>query len=154
MRDAVVKKYSTDPTSKDNGGVLANVQKGQGEKVVRATRCSPRSWARSSGPVKTTDGYYVFEVTKATPEKVQPLTRQLKESIRQIVMSENERTALTKFGKEYQDRWRGQDRVPEGLHRPGLRELQDEADLDRPAGRRPAADQQQAPQQTTRRPAG
>ena len=57
------------------------------------------------GPVKTSLGYYVFEVTKETPKKTQSLA-QTQQSIRQIVASEKQQKALAAFGKYYQERWR------------------------------------------------
>ena len=46
-------------------------------------------------------------IFESTPAKTQPLDNQLRASIKQIIVSTNQRNALTKFGKEYQDRWRG-----------------------------------------------
>ncbi len=104
--DDAVKKYSTDPTTKAKGGELENVTQGQGDKAFdEAVFKAPLN--KVVGPVKTSEGYYVFKVTKATPGKTQPLDNQLRASIKQIIVSENQRTALTKFGEEYQDRWRG-----------------------------------------------
>ncbi len=101
----VAKRYSKDPTSKSSGGKLSGVQKGQGEKAFDdAVFKAPPN--RLEGPVKTADGWYVFEVTKDTAAKTQPLTKDLEASIKQIVQSERQQAALTKFGKDYQERWR------------------------------------------------
>ncbi len=100
-----VKKYSTDPTTKAKGGQLTNVTQGQGEKAFDAAVFAAKPGV-VVGPVKTTEGYYVFKVTKSTPAKTQPLDNQLRASIKQIIVSDNQRKALTKFGTEYQDRWK------------------------------------------------
>jgi len=109
---SVVKKYSTDPTTKQKGGELL-VTQGQGEKVFDAA-VFKAPLNKVVGPVKTSEGYYVFKVTKSTPAKTQPLDSQLRASIKQIIVSTNQRNALTKFGKEYQDRWRGKTECAKG----------------------------------------
>ncbi len=111
--DEAVKKYSTDPTTKANGGQLLNVTEGQGEKAFDKAVFAAKK-GQVYGPVKTSEGYYVFQVTRITPAKTQPLDNQLRASIKQIIVSENQRNALTKFGKEYQDRWRGETECAKG----------------------------------------
>ena len=106
FRDAV-KKYSTDPTTKANGGELLNVTEGQGDKAFDKAVFDAEK-GKVYGPVKTSEGYYVFQVTRITPAKTQPLDNQLRASIKQIIGSDRQRDALTEFGNEYQDRWRGE----------------------------------------------
>jgi foldase protein PrsA len=63
---AVAKKYSTDPTTKDKGGVLTNVTAGQQDAALStAAFAAPAN--KLLGPVKGQFGYYVLEVTKVTP---------------------------------------------------------------------------------------
>lgn len=100
-----VEKYSVDATTKDKGGELLNVTQGQGEKAFDQAVFSADK-GKVTGPVKTAEGWYVFEVTRATPAKTQPLDNQLRATIKQIIVSENQQKALTEFGEEYQDRWR------------------------------------------------
>lgn len=142
--EEAVKKYSTDPTSKESGGELPNVTQGQGEKAFDdAVFAAPVD--KLSGPVKTTDGWYVFEVTKSTPEKVQKLDQQLKESIKQIVASERERSALTEFGQEYQDRWRAKTECQKGYVVPDCANSKTKPASTVPPGAIPQQDTQQQP---------
>lgn len=63
---AVVKKYSTDPTTKSKGGVLTNVTAGQQDAALsKAAFGAPVN--KLVGPVKGQFGYYLLEVTKITP---------------------------------------------------------------------------------------
>ena len=101
---SVAKEYSIDPTSKKNGGKLPAVAQGSQETAFDKAIFSAKE-GQVEGPVKTSLGYYVFEVTKETPKKTQSLA-QTQQSIRQIVASEKQQKALAAFGKYYQERWR------------------------------------------------
>jgi foldase protein PrsA len=62
----VAKKYSTDPTTKNKGGVLTNVTAGQQDAALsKAAFAAPVN--KVLGPVKGQFGYYIIEVTKITP---------------------------------------------------------------------------------------
>ncbi len=62
----VAKKYSIDPTTKNNGGVLTGVtQSQQDAALTQAAFNAPVN--RLVGPVKGQFGYYLVEVTKITP---------------------------------------------------------------------------------------
>jgi foldase protein PrsA len=62
----VAKKYSTDPTTKNKGGVLTNVTAGQQDAALsKAAFAAPAN--KVLGPVKGQFGYYILEVTKITP---------------------------------------------------------------------------------------
>ena len=63
---SVAKKYSTDPTTKNKGGVLTNVTAGQQDAALsQAAFSAPVN--KLLGPIKGQFGYYVLEVTKVTP---------------------------------------------------------------------------------------
>ena len=63
---SVAKKYSIDQASKNQGGKLLAVAKGQQEKALDdAVFKAPKG--KIQGPVKTQFGYYVFDVSKITP---------------------------------------------------------------------------------------
>ena len=63
---AVVKKYTIDPTTKNNGGLLTGVTQGQQDAALsKAAFSAPVN--KLMGPVKGQYGYYVFEVIKITP---------------------------------------------------------------------------------------
>jgi len=100
----VAKQYSIDSASKKVGGKLPAVAQGSQEGAFdKAIFSAPLN--KVVGPVKTSLGYYVFQVTKETPKQVQT-EAQASKQIRPIVISEKGQKALTNFGKEYQARWK------------------------------------------------
>jgi foldase protein PrsA len=103
---AVTKKYSIDQASKAQGGLLTGVAKGQQEKALDDAIFKADK-GKLVGPVKTQFGYYVLEVSKVTDAKQQSL-EQSKDSIKQILTSDNQRKALDKFGKDYRKRWKAE----------------------------------------------
>jgi foldase protein PrsA len=100
---SVAKKYSIDEASKAQGGKLPGVAKGQQEKAFDDAIFGAKK-GETVGPVKTQFGYYVFQVTKVTPASQQTLA-QTKETIKNLLKSENQQKALndfvTKFRKDY-----------------------------------------------------
>src|SRR4029077_17987358 len=96
----VAKKYSTDPTSKDNGGVLASVTKGQEDPGLDKAVFAAQKGALH-GPVKTPFGYYVFQVSGVTPA-VQQTVGQATPSIKQILASQAQQTKLNRFVTGFQ----------------------------------------------------
>jgi foldase protein PrsA len=101
---SVAKKYSIDQASKNQGGKLLAVAKGQQEKslddaVFKASK------GKLSGPIKTQFGYYVFKVTKVTKSSQQTLT-QATPTIKQLLQSQNQQKALDSFVKDFQKRWK------------------------------------------------
>ena len=157
--DEAVKKYSTDPTTKANGGQLLNVTQGQGEKAFDKAIFDADK-GKVYGPVKTSEGYYVFKVTRVTPAQTQPLDNQLRASIKQIIVSNRQRDALTKFGNEYQDRWRGETECAKGYVVPDCANSKSKPASTVAPGAvpqqtaAPQQSQQQAPQQQQTQPAG
>jgi foldase protein PrsA len=108
---SVAKEYSTDQASKNTGGKLPGVAKGQQEKALD-TAVFKASKGVLSGPVKTQFGYYIFVVTDVTRGKQQSL-RESSASIKQILAQENQRKALEAFGKEYRKRWKSETKCRE-----------------------------------------
>ncbi len=100
----IVKQYSTDPTTKASDGVLANVTEGVGNKDFERAVFSAKK-DEIVGPVKTSDGYYVFEVTKSRDRKESKF-KDVEASIKGLIEQQRNQAALAKFGLEYQDRWR------------------------------------------------
>jgi foldase protein PrsA len=70
----VAKKYSTDPTTKNNGGLLTNVTAGQQDAALSKAAFAA---ALNSvvGPVKGQFGYYVVQVIKITASTQQTLAQ-------------------------------------------------------------------------------
>ena len=95
------------------------------------------------GPVKTSDGYYVFEVTKATPGKVAKL-KDVKPSIEAILFQQRKQSALAKFGQDYQDRWKGETDCASGYVSPDCSQAKPQRGSTVPPGAIPQ--QTQSPQ--------
>jgi len=101
---SVAKKYSIDQASKNQGGKLLAVAKGQQEKALDdAVFKAPKG--KIQGPVKTQFGYYVFDVSKITPASQQTLA-QASPTIKQLLQSQNQQKALDDFVKDFQKRWK------------------------------------------------
>jgi foldase protein PrsA len=109
---SVVKRFSTDTTSKKEGGKLAGVAKGQQEKAFDDAIFAAKK-GKLEGPVKTQFGYYVFEVSKVTPASQQSLD-QVKETIRQTLVTEKQQKAVQDFAKKFQDEWKEKTECREG----------------------------------------
>ena len=96
---AVAKKYSIDEASKAQGGKLPGVAKGQQEKAFDDAIFNAKK-GKIVGPVKTQFGYYVFKVDKVTPASQQTLA-QTKETIKNLLKSQNQQKALNDFVKQF-----------------------------------------------------
>ena len=104
--NAVAKKYSTDDASKNKGGLLSGIAKGQQEKALDDAIFGA-SKGKLGGPVKTQFGWYVYEVEKITPADQQTL-EQASDTIKQILTSEQQQKALTTFEKNWQKQFTAQ----------------------------------------------
>jgi foldase protein PrsA len=102
---SVAKSKSIDPTSKNTGGELPGVVKGEEQKALSEAVFAAKQGVLT-GPVKTPFGYYIFEV-KATHPGSQQTLAQVKATIKQQLASQGSQTALQKFGKELQVTWKG-----------------------------------------------
>jgi len=100
----VAKRFSIDQASKSQGGKLPAVAKGQQEKALDDAVFAAGK-GELAGPVKTQFGYYVFEVTKVTEASQQSLD-EAKETIRQLLASQNQQKALDTFVKEFREEWK------------------------------------------------
>ena len=102
----VVKKYSTDPTTKKTGGVLNGVTKQQEETALAdASFSAPVNVLM--GPVKGQFGYYVFQVTKITPSTQQTLA-QATSLIKQQLSSQSQTSAQTAVDNKAKKDWLSQ----------------------------------------------
>ncbi len=100
----VAKALSKDPATKDQGGQLLGVTKGQQETDFDAALfAAPKG--KLTGPIKTDQGYYVFQVTKITAATKQGL-EQSKEGIRQLLISQKQQTELDSFTTDFREKWR------------------------------------------------
>jgi foldase protein PrsA len=101
----VAKKYSIDPTTRNNGGLLVNVTKGQQDAALNAAAfAAPQG--QLLGPVKGQFGYYVFEVASIRPATQQSVT-QVTPLIRSTLQQQNANSALTAVQNAAKKRWLG-----------------------------------------------
>ncbi len=102
----VAKKYSTDPTTKNNGGLLTGVTAGQQDAAL-----SKAAFAASEnkllGPIKGQFGYYVLEVTKITPAKQRSLS-QSSATIKQTLTGQLQTKAQTAIDQHAAKDWKSQ----------------------------------------------
>ncbi len=101
----VARRYSTDSTTNADGGLQVGVTpKGIEEVLGTAFFSAPLN--RIEGPIMNgAQGYVIFEVVRATPGKVQPLS-QVKSQIESELSREAQETAFSKFAISYEKRWR------------------------------------------------
>ena len=110
----VAKELSDDPASKEQGGKLLGVTKGQQDpKLDAAVFAAVES--RVAGPVKTDAGYYVFRVTKVTKATKQSL-EQSKQGIQQLLVSQKQQKELDQFSTNFRNDWRARTDCADGLH--------------------------------------
>jgi foldase protein PrsA len=101
---AAAKKFSVDPASKEQGGKLLGVSKGQQDPKFDAAIFAAVQ-GRVAGPVKTDAGYYVFRVTKVTKATKQGL-EQSKQGIKQLLVSQKQQKQLDQFSTNFRNTWR------------------------------------------------
>jgi foldase protein PrsA len=102
----VAKRFSIDDASKAQGGKLPAVAKGQQEKAFDSAIFGADK-GKITGPVKTQFGFYVFKVDKVNAASQQTLA-QAKETIKQVLASQNQQKALDTFVKGFRKKWKAQ----------------------------------------------
>jgi parvulin-like peptidyl-prolyl isomerase len=112
----VAAQYSTDPTSKDKGGLRADVVPGSFQQPLDDDIFNAPT-NEVQGPVTTSTGTYAFEVLSATPESVQGFNDPISSStggapgqtvaaqIKSQIRSQRQQDALTAFGEDFRDYW-------------------------------------------------
>jgi foldase protein PrsA len=102
----VAKKYSTDPTTKNSGGLLTNVTQGQQDAALtQAAFSAPLNTLL--GPVKGQFGYYVIDVIKVTPATHKTLA-QVTSTIRSDLNTSQSQTAQTAVANHAKKDWLSQ----------------------------------------------
>ena len=110
---SVAKEYSIDDASKAQGGKLPAVAQGQQEKAFDDAIFAADK-GKLEGPVKTQFGFYVFQVDKVT-EASQQTRDEAKETIKQLLASQNQQKALDAYVKEFRKRWKEKTDCREGF---------------------------------------
>ena len=100
----VAKDVSDDPASKEQGGKLLGVTKGQQDPKLDAAVFAAVE-KKIAGPIKTDAGYYVFRVSKVTKASKQSI-EQSKQGIQQLLVSQKQQKELDSFSKNFRNDWR------------------------------------------------
>jgi foldase protein PrsA len=101
--NVVAKKYSIDSSTKNNGGLLSGVTKGQEEQALDTASFAAAA-NKVLGPIKGQFGYYVFEVTKITTATQQSLA-QATPLIKQILSGQSQTKAQTAVDNAAKKDW-------------------------------------------------
>jgi foldase protein PrsA len=101
---SVAKRVSIDPISKNNGGLLTEVAKGQQGPELDAAIFAAKPNVMT-GPVKTQYGYYIFEVKTTIPGSHQSLA-QAQTSIKGQLTAQQQQKALATFVKTFKTKWK------------------------------------------------
>jgi foldase protein PrsA len=102
---AAAKKFSIDPATKQQGGQLTGVAKGQQDPAFDKAVFTAKKGV-TGGPVKTQFGWLVYQVQKITPAKQQTLA-QATPQIKQQLTSTGQQAALQTFIKGFEKKWKG-----------------------------------------------
>ncbi|HEX3563527.1 MAG TPA: peptidyl-prolyl cis-trans isomerase [Solirubrobacterales bacterium] len=111
----IAAQYSTDPTSKDKGGLRTDVVPGSFQQPLDDD-IFKAPLNQVLGPVNTSTGNFVYEVKSATPEQVQgfdsttPSTTggaptKVSDQIKAQIKSQQQQEALTSFGENFSSYW-------------------------------------------------
>ncbi len=101
--NAVAKKYSTDPTTKNSGGLLTGVSRGQQDAALDQAAFSA-AVNKLLGPVKGQFGYYVFEVVSIKKATQQSLA-QATPLIQQTLSGQSQSSAQTAVDAQARTNW-------------------------------------------------
>jgi len=119
----VAKKYSVDQVTRNAGGKLAGVAKGQQERGLEDAAFKAAKGALV-GPVKTESGFYVIRVDNITPAKTTPLA-QVKTLLTQQLQSEKQQTAFVDWQKDVVERWKKKTECREGYSVPFCKDYEE-----------------------------
>ena len=99
----VAKQYSIDPTSKNKGGLLVGVAKGQQDQALdKAAFSAPKN--KVMGPVKGQFGFYIYQVTKINKAKQQTLA-QATPLIQQTLKGQQQSTSQQQVDNVAKQHW-------------------------------------------------
>jgi PPIC-type PPIASE domain/SurA N-terminal domain len=99
----VAKQFSTDPTTKANGGLRRGVAKGQNEPALDSRVFSAPN-GQLVGPFKGQSGWYLIEVEAVHPATTEPFSR-VESQIQQQLQSAAQQQQLQSFQTDLVDKW-------------------------------------------------
>lgn len=99
----VAKDLSTDPASKDKGGVRENVTEGVFPEPLNGEIFAAEQGV-VEGPVSTGEGFYVFQVDTITEARTIPF-EEARAQIDQQLAGQLQQEVFTAFLADYRDRW-------------------------------------------------
>jgi foldase protein PrsA len=109
----IAKEVSEDTTSKANGGLQKGLTEASFEEPLgEAIFAAPVD--RLEGPVKTSRGYYVFQVVSSTPENVQELS-EVEEQIKSQLEQQTQQEVFSAFVSNYTTKWRSRTFCADGF---------------------------------------
>jgi foldase protein PrsA len=99
---SVAKKYSTDESSKSQGGKLTATKGNQEPAFDNAVFAGKKG--EVLGPIKTQFGYYVVKIDKIKKSDQQTLA-QATPTIKQVLEQQDQQKAVSDFSEEYRKKW-------------------------------------------------
>lgn len=102
----VAKKYSIDPTTKNTGGLLTNVTPSQQDATLSTAAFSAPK-GKLIGPIKSSFGYYLVDVTTITPSVTKTLA-QSSATIKQTLSTQLQSSAQTAVTNHAKKDWLSQ----------------------------------------------
>jgi peptidyl-prolyl cis-trans isomerase C len=100
----LARTLSENPSGAQTGGLLQGIPKGLFPQKLDDAVFSA-SLGKVEGPIKTRQGYNIFEVTKIDPEEAQPL-KEVESQIVRRLSRRAEGDAFTAFVADFNSRWR------------------------------------------------
>ncbi len=101
---SAARKYSQDAASKDRGGLLEGLVEGQGDPQLDQQVFNAEV-GQLVGPFETDRGIYLVQVTKETPETVQPLD-EASAAIEQQLVSARQQAQQTDVQNDFIEKWK------------------------------------------------
>ena len=101
---SVAKARSVDAGSKDEGGYVPAIRKGLEPQPFDAALFKAKMHALI-GPIKTPNGYYVFQVEKIKPAYL-PSLKVAESAIKQLLTHERLKSAVAEFETAYTNKWK------------------------------------------------
>lgn len=100
----VAKEFSTDPLSKDQGGLRENLVEGSTGDAALDEAVFSAPLNQLVGPVETAEGFALVFVTKETPGMTQEL-KAIQQQLQEQLSSQRQQEVLAAFIEDYRAKW-------------------------------------------------